>query len=92
MGYCSADNFNSLEDPQKSKYNLKSRLCILDHDYYIQGDDESTVYTYIQVKIDQCHNTETITCANKAEIVTYLQNLKINLVYTNSVFKFSEYI
>ena len=47
MGYCSADNFNSLEDPQKSKYNLKSRLCILDHDYYIQGDDESTVYTYI---------------------------------------------
>ena len=47
MGYCSADNFNSLEDPQKSKYNLKSRLCILDKDYYIQGDDESTVYTYI---------------------------------------------
>jgi hypothetical protein len=47
MGYCSADNFNSLEDPQKSKYNLKSRLCILDQDYYIQGDDESNVYTYI---------------------------------------------
>eukprot|EP00347_Sterkiella_histriomuscorum_P015758 403355792 len=92
---CNFTNFGYSDQQQFSESLVPTLRCIDQGqvDTQLQGDYYSQNYTYIEVQLQRCQNsnTSTVICKTKEEIQNYFTLQRFWVLYVNSYFDFKSF-
>ncbi|CDW73325.1 UNKNOWN [Stylonychia lemnae] len=91
---CEENSFENLAQSEKNRQNLEEYFCVDTQDFkdqlFIEGNIKSIQYTYIRIYLNFCQDAN-LQCKNQDDVQNFLDNMKLQYIFVNSNFDFTDY-
>ena len=86
---CTNDKFRYSNKEQLTQINFSSYICPKTKDFRVMGDSFSSRYTYFELNLSKCSDSET--CKSEDEINSLLSGNVLDMAVINTYFDFEDY-